>query len=69
MKIVEKISNGKWAIIGSISLRGKMPRIRTAGLQVHVVDKGFDRFARHFKPEQPMAARCLVEEGPHGEMA
>jgi hypothetical protein len=43
-------------------------QIRAAWVQAQSVDKGFDRFIRHFKPERPVAVTLWVEEGLHNEM-
>jgi hypothetical protein len=40
-------------------------QIRTAGLQAPNMDKEFNRFARHLKAEQPVAATLCIEEGLH----
>jgi hypothetical protein len=38
-------------------------QIRTCGLQTQNVDKGFDRFITHFKPQKAIAATVWVETG------
>jgi hypothetical protein len=38
-----------------------------AGLKTQNYDKGFDRFVRKFKPEEPMGAVMAIEKGVHSE--
>jgi hypothetical protein len=40
----------------------------TAAIQAQSIDKGFDRFVRHFKTERPVASTFRVQEGLQSEM-
>jgi hypothetical protein len=42
-------------------------QIGAEGLRAKNVDKGFNRFIRHFRSLEPIAAALWVEDGPYGE--